>query len=375
MKHIISLVIASVAFVCNSIALAQSTTGKDTIVIFGLRFAVGAKAQMNNTDIPTIRINSRTLKAVVPAGYIQGKYKITVVNPAPQRGGAVSEKELTIIQQDYIAVEYHYTTQELSYQQPQNQGVLSSLDSMWVFGRAAPVEKSQQYDGFIFVDGTSTVTIEELQDPTLTYIADNDIPSSDDMSMSKTSKISSRYVQGQRVLEATAEIMNSDGTRETQNIKVPSYKSLVDSLKTSPITANPMLVSQQARLLKENAVADGLPVRALGNERWHIDIPASKFPVEIPNINFSSGMTAAIVVNVAQNFIEAIELLQNNQPVSRTFFRKANGRDTMLFPYDAIYTESYYTARNNLAMKAITSTQYSNTNFIVKVKAAPPVTR
>lgn len=361
------------------IGFAQSTNGRDTIYIFGARFAPGAKAIAktgSRTDtLVTFRNSSQVLRAIIPSGYTQGTYKISVVNPAPRRDGELSARDLTIIPQDYVAVEYHYTTQELSYQQPQNPGVLSGFDSLWVLARAAPVSKSQKYDGFIFIDGSSTVTVEELQNETLSYIADSDVPPADDVPTPRTTKITSRYAAGQQLLQATMEISNTDGSQETQNITVSSYKTLVDSLKKSPITKNPMLVSQQMQMLKDNAVRDGLTVQSLGSDRWRIDVAANQFPSEIPGVNIPSGMTATLVINVnpSQNIMEATELKKNSELVSRTFYRK--GGNGTLFPYDAIYTESYYKTPDNLAMKVINSTQYSNTSFLVKVKPAPATVR
>jgi hypothetical protein len=86
-------------------------------------------------------------------------------------------------------------------------------------------------------------------------------------------------------------------------------------------------------------------------------------------------MTASIVINIPQNFMEATELQKAGQPVSRTFYRKASNGNGKLFPYDAIYTETYYKTPENLAMKVINSTQYSNTSFLVKVKATLGVFR
>jgi hypothetical protein len=365
----------------GSAVLAQSTNGKDTIYIFGSRFAPGAKAiaRPNNggqaDTLPTIRNSSQQLRAVIPSGYRQGTYKISVVNPAPERGGALAERDLVIIPQDYVALEYHYRTKELSYQQPQNTGTLTAFDSLWVLARAAPVEKSQKYDGFIFIDGSSMVTVEEQQDPTLSYIADSEVPPADDVPTPKTTKITSRYAAGQKLLQATMEITNTDGSRETQTITVPSYKTLVDSLRTSPITNNPMLVSQQMKLLKDNAVREGLPVQSLSNNRWRIDIPVNKFPADVPGVNVPADMSATLIANVDANFLEASELQKDGQAVSRTFYRKAGTGNTALFPYNAIYTETYYKTPDKLAMKVINSTEYSNTSFLVKLKVAPPSVR
>ena len=196
------------------------------------------------------------------------------------------------------------------------------------------------------------------------------IPPADDIPTPRTTKITSTPTSGQKLLQATMEITNTDGSRETQTITVPSYKTLVDSLKKSPIVRDPMLVSQQMQLLKDSALNEGLSVQPLSNNRWRIDIPANKFPSEIPGINVPSGMSASLVINIAQNFMEATELQKNGQPVSRTFYRKAGSGNTALFPYDAIYTETYYTTPQNLAMKVINSTKYSSTTFAIKVKSA-----